>query len=660
MKKVLGIIVSRTSDDQRFYDSLMDVALRKTEDYGAVAEKINLCDYNILQCRECNNCDNMLPCPQTNSEGDQVVEILNRIAQADALIMFFSFRRGKAPELAGRLLSRITSKNTDEDSSEKFYSKIFQAVTGTVSGKETGIIYTGETATVGAEVLWLFNSLDRLKLNLMVSAGIRIEENNFPGRADNRNSDNDYSYALRICEAVGERIGICVSRGTLRHNAFKDNGVIEQLKVKQKDIELLEQSLGNIDEYSVYDVSGHKIALKVLLNGTSIFIIGGPMAIDQNLLWIDSLNKTFGKTVNIYPIAEIDQSQLPVPKDFILGKIKDKIVEKPVYVDWDVCFNKQLGIDYTKNYSTIIVINSQGTISYKLEEIFSAENSERVSAAIKKSLIKKMHDTSNINNSQINKIYVNGLNVSYMKAGRGQPVLIIHGNRDKKDYFSSITKALEQNYEVYAIDLRGHGNSDKPESGYNLEEFLEDIRQFIIKMKFGSLNIIGHSLGATLAMKTALNNPNVENLILLGASANFHPSFRPENIRVNSIDNTNLNEDAVKDAIQNSIAPYFFLEEYPDVKEMITRHWREIPSYMQRALVMELKHPDMREEISAIKSKTLVIAGEKDRITTVEQCKYVAEKIKGSELKIIQGAGHFMFLEKPDEVISVIGRFLEV
>lgn len=658
MKKVLGIVITRESDYQGFNDSLLNTALKRAEINGAATEKINLRDYNILQCRECSNCGKLLPCPLAKIEEDQTLEILNRIAQANALILLFGIHRGKLPELAVRLLNRITPKETRENELERFYSDVLPITKGTIADKETGIIYTGETASIGTDILSLFNSLGRLKLNLVVSVGIGIEENGFSKQSDNRYADNNYNYAVRMCEAVGERMGSPDSDADRKPSHQGKSAYVHKSEGEQKDKGFLEQRIDNIDAYLVYDASGMKVALKNLLDKTSVFIIGGPMAIDQNLLWVNGLNERLGEAINIYPIAEIDESQLPVSKDFILGKIKERIVKAPVLVDWKVCFHNELGIDYVKNYSTLLVINSQGTIIYKLEEKFSLENNERISAAIKRTLLKIEPDAANISDSQTKKVLINGLDIAYKKAGKGQPLLIIHGNRDKKEYFSGIIKALEPYFEVYAIDLRGHGDSDKPESGYKLEAFLEDIRQFVGKMGMGSLNIIGHSLGATLAMKTALDNPNVEKLILMGTSANFHPGFRPENIGINSIGSTNLNEDAVKDSIQNAIAPYFFMDEYPQVRETITGHWREIPAYMQRALVMELKHPDMREEISRIKSSTLVIAGEKDRITSFDQCKYVADNIKGSVLQVIQGTGHFMFLEKPDEVISTIKKFL--
>jgi|GEM_PF-3312784 len=659
MKKVLGII-SRQSYFQDCDDLLLDTALREVEKEGIITQKINLADYNILNCQECYNCEKLLPCPLLKEEDDQTLDILQKIAEADALIVFLNIHKGKPPELFIRLLNRIASKEKWYD---LFYSNVLPVTRGVVFNKRIGIIYTGEKLGIGTQVMALYNYIERLKANITVSVGISLQEEQevkFDCKCPNK-----YNSTIKMCQAVGEKIAASVIYKD-KYCCNKSCSFEEKLDVQRHDNiitdkfnDYMEEKIDNIEFCCVYDISGNKIQLKSLLdNKTSVFVIGGPSAIDQNLVWVNSLHEKFGQKVNIYPVAEIDGNQIPVPKEFIVDRIKEKIVDRSVFVDWDVCFHNEMGIDYVKNYSTVLVVSGKGIINCKMEQKFSINNLNRVSKVIEKVLERNTSANTNINYSETNKAFINGLNICYSKSGKGQPLLIIHGNRDRKEYFSNIIKAFEKYYEVYAIDLRGHGDSDKPESGYSLRAFQEDIRQFVKKANFDTFNIIGHSLGATLAMKTALDNPMVDKLILLGTSANFHPSFRPENIRSSSINNTNLDKEAVKEAIQNSIAPYFFIDRYPQVKKTVMQHWREIPSYLHRALVMELKHPDMQDEISNIRSKTLVIAGQKDMITTFDQCKFVADNIKDSVFKVVKGTGHYMYLERPDEVISIIKTFL--
>ncbi|MEE1073817.1 MAG: alpha/beta fold hydrolase, partial [Cellulosilyticum sp.] len=67
----------------------------------------------------------------------------------------------------------------------------------------------------------------------------------------------------------------------------------------------------------------------------------------------------------------------------------------------------------------------------------------------------------------------NGINLSYIKKGQGKKVLILHGNRDSKQNFIELIDDLAKDYMVFAVDLRGHGKSDKPKLGYQFEKFVE-------------------------------------------------------------------------------------------------------------------------------------------------------------------------------------------
>ena len=94
---------------------------------------------------------------------------------------------------------------------------------------------------------------------------------------------------------------------------------------------------------------------------------------------------------------------------------------------------------------------------------------------------------------------VNGLRLHYKQAGSGPPLMLLHGSPLTSRSWSGIIPRLAERFTVVAPDLRGHGQSEKPETGYEVHTMAEDIRQLILQLQFPSVNIVGHDLGGIVA-----------------------------------------------------------------------------------------------------------------------------------------------------------------
>jgi pimeloyl-ACP methyl ester carboxylesterase len=252
------------------------------------------------------------------------------------------------------------------------------------------------------------------------------------------------------------------------------------------------------------------------------------------------------------------------------------------------------------------------------------------------------------------------IKLSYIKKGQGKKIIILHGNRDSKTNFDRLIDDLAEYYMVFAIDLRGHGKSDKPKSGYQFEEFVEDIKEFIEVLKIDECSIIGHSLGASIAIQLALadGGSKIKNLVLMGTSAKFVPFFRIDMIKKENIKNTDLSSENIQNIIKNALRPYFILERYKNIEPIVFSNWSNMLPVIHQALVMQLKHPDLTGVLKGIKQRTLVIAGSEDKVTPVDSCRKVYNLIPNAEIKIIEGCGHFMYLEEEKVVFKVIKDFL--
>jgi len=91
---------------------------------------------------------------------------------------------------------------------------------------------------------------------------------------------------------------------------------------------------------------------------------------------------------------------------------------------------------------------------------------------------------------------VNGIRIHYETAGSGSPLLLLHGSPLTSRSWLRLMPTLARTHTVVAPDLRGHGQSDKPEHGYEVQTMVEDMRQLLDQLGMTSVAIVGHDLGA--------------------------------------------------------------------------------------------------------------------------------------------------------------------
>lgn len=99
--------------------------------------------------------------------------------------------------------------------------------------------------------------------------------------------------------------------------------------------------------------------------------------------------------------------------------------------------------------------------------------------------------------------------------GDGKPVLAIHGITANCRCWDLLANALTPDVDVFAMDLRGRGHSDKPDSGYSLDHHVNDILGIMKSLNLETLSLIGHSLGAFITLVFAARHPDMVDRIVL-------------------------------------------------------------------------------------------------------------------------------------------------
>lgn len=202
-------------------------------------------------------------------------------------------------------------------------------------------------------------------------------------------------------------------------------------------------------------------------------------------------------------------------------------------------------------------------------------------------------------------VEVNGVCLHYAKAGKGRPVVLVHGNAEDHHLFDTeIEQLAEAGYEVYAPDSRGHG-ANEPMAEYHYEEMAEDIYQFIRAMGLERPALYGHSDGGILALMLEIRHPGT-----LGVMA---------------VSGTNLSPDGIEPD---------FIREYTELNE-------KEPDPL---VTLMLTEPHIAPEtLRAIRIPVLVTAGDNDLILRRETDR-IAENLPHAELVIVEGADHGSYI----------------
>jgi pimeloyl-ACP methyl ester carboxylesterase len=120
-------------------------------------------------------------------------------------------------------------------------------------------------------------------------------------------------------------------------------------------------------------------------------------------------------------------------------------------------------------------------------------------------------------------IVANNLTFHYVQWGtQGSPIIFIHGITANAFYFQAFADDLANNHRIFAYDLRGRGDSDKPEKGYSIPIHAADLAELIDALELDKPIVAGHSLGALIGLYFAVQYPEkLSKLILIDAGAPF-------------------------------------------------------------------------------------------------------------------------------------------
>lgn len=250
-----------------------------------------------------------------------------------------------------------------------------------------------------------------------------------------------------------------------------------------------------------------------------------------------------------------------------------------------------------------------------------------------------------------------GVRLRYAEQGdpAAHPVILLHGVTDSSFSFSQVMPGLAADYHVYALDQRGHGDSDRPEDqGYTWTDFAADVIAFMDAMGIERATLVGHSMGSLVAQQVAITAPErVERLVLVASATTVRNEGVLEFQRaVDTLDDPVPEEFAREFQVSTIYQP---LSE--DFLDRVVAESLKLPARVWRAAMAGMLAADP-VSYGDIRHPTLILWGDQDAILPRSEQDLLVSKLANASLKVYPETGHALHWERPEQFVQDLKKFI--
>jgi pimeloyl-ACP methyl ester carboxylesterase len=252
---------------------------------------------------------------------------------------------------------------------------------------------------------------------------------------------------------------------------------------------------------------------------------------------------------------------------------------------------------------------------------------------------------------------INGLEMYHEVHGEGEPIILVHGGLGGIVEFSQLLPALAETRQVIAVELQGHGHTADSDRPLSFEAMADDIAALIEHLGFEKADILGFSLGGAVALRTAIQHPEVVDRLILVSTAYARAGIRPEF----QAGMSGMNADAAQAMLETPMYQFY---------SSVAPRPEDWPTLVTKVGTLVSQDYDWSEDVAAITAPTLIVVGDSDFITPSHGVTLfgllggdVAGDFVGmptSQLAVLPSTSHFTILIRTDLLLPVITPFLDV
>jgi pimeloyl-ACP methyl ester carboxylesterase len=251
--------------------------------------------------------------------------------------------------------------------------------------------------------------------------------------------------------------------------------------------------------------------------------------------------------------------------------------------------------------------------------------------------------------------YRDGVALYYEDVSQGEPpILLVHGWTCDHTYFAPQAEHFAPNHRVVSVDLRGHGQSDKPEQDYTMAAFADDLAWLCGELGLSKPVVIGHSMGGVIALELAARHPDLPSAIVAVDSPLVPPQALKDGIAEVV---TGLKSPAYREVSQQFVGNMLFIEgDDSELKARVVEGMSSAPQHVMVSALEQIFTWDGEAAARACKVPTLNLIASRPLLDVARFSELCPQAVHGQTV----GAGHFHQLLVPDQVNAMIDRFLAI
>jgi pimeloyl-ACP methyl ester carboxylesterase len=242
-------------------------------------------------------------------------------------------------------------------------------------------------------------------------------------------------------------------------------------------------------------------------------------------------------------------------------------------------------------------------------------------------------------------ITIDGIKTNYQTFGEGKPFVILHGWGSNSTRWEVVAEEIsKQGFKVIVPDLPGFGESGTLPMAWNMNNYTKWVEDFVEELRLGDFYLMGHSFGGALACKLSIRYPQEVIKLFLVAAASVRKKTTQKSALKNIAKIVKI-FDFVPGYNLFRKAFYKFVirrSDYPYVTDQMKETFKNVIS------------EDLSQFTGFIRTPTIIIWGEKDKSTPMEDAQFLNSRIKNSKLVIIPGAGHALNKEYPELLVQKV------
>jgi pimeloyl-ACP methyl ester carboxylesterase len=247
-----------------------------------------------------------------------------------------------------------------------------------------------------------------------------------------------------------------------------------------------------------------------------------------------------------------------------------------------------------------------------------------------------------------------GVNLYYEEAGAGPVMVFVHGWTCDSTHFAPQVTYFSPGHRCISVDLRGHGQSDKPEQAYTIEGFADDVAWMCAQLGVSRAVFSGHSMGGAIVLALAAAHPELcDAIIMLDPAILFPAELQPLIAQLVAAFRSPEGPSVMR---QFGADRFFLPTSDTSLKERLLDQMGRTPMHVAASAFEDVGAFDGEAELRGLRVPVLFVEAE----PVIDRGAHLRELCRQIVTGKTVGAGHFHQLEVPDQVNAMIERFLAI